>query len=71
MDKVLTYLTSITRPAVTSISSASVGTVLSVSSYSRPMIEIVLQYSAWGVAIGAGVIAIINGCIKLKRDLKK
>lgn len=71
MDKVIGYLTSITRPALTSVSSAGFGTVLSISNYSKPMAEIVLQYSAWGVAILAGLIAIINGLISLKKSLKK
>jgi hypothetical protein len=69
--KAIEYFTSVTRPAVTSISAAGAGTLLSVTTTSKPMIEIILQYSAWGVAILAGLLAIINSIISIKKGLKK
>ena len=61
IEKIFEYLTSVTRPAITSISSASVGTILTLDNNSKPLIECLLQYGAWMIAIIAGIVAIING----------
>lgn len=62
INSIIDFLTSVTRPAVTSIVSATTGTILTVSETStQPLIETVLKYGAWSVAIVAGIVAIVNG----------
>lgn len=61
IDKLIDYLTSITKPAITSVGSAGFGTLLSISEYTKPLLETCLQYTAWAVAIIAGLVAIVNG----------
>ncbi len=71
ISKAIEYLTSVTRPAITSVSSAGVGTILSATTTTKPMIEIILQYGAWSVAIVAGILAIVNSIINIKKSFKK
>jgi hypothetical protein len=61
IDKIFEFFTSVTRLAVTSLTSASVGTILTLESNPKPLIECLLQYGAWMVAIIAGLVAIVNG----------
>ena len=60
IDKIFEFFTSVTRPAIASVSSASLGTILTISD-EKPFIECLLQYGAWMVAILAGIVAIVNG----------
>ena len=60
IEKIFEYLTSVTRPAIASVSSASIGTILTISD-EKPFIECLLQYGAWMIAILAGIVAIVNG----------
>lgn len=61
IDKIFEFFTSVTRPAIASVSSASLGTILTINGNEKPLIECLLQYGAWMVAIIAGIVAIVNG----------
>lgn len=61
IDKIFEFFTSVTRPAIASVSSASLGTILTINGNEKPLIECFLQYGAWMVAIIAGIVAIVNG----------
>ena len=61
IDKIFEFFTSVTRPAIASVSSASLGTILTINGTENPLIECLLQYGAWMVAIIAGIVAIVNG----------
>lgn len=73
INSIIDFLTSVTRPAVTSIASATTGTILTISEpTTQPLIETVLKYGAWSVAIVAGIVAIVNGidnfCSKHRKE---
>ena len=61
IDKIFEFFTSVTRPAIASVSSASLGTILTINGNEKALIECLLQYGAWMVAIIAGIVAIVNG----------
>lgn len=61
IEEIFKFFTSVTRPAIASISSASFGTILTIQNNQKPFIEYFLQYGSWIIAIIAGLVAIVNG----------